>query len=148
MLLLKKISLYSLLILLLSTVTACDSSVNSNSAENHEKHALKPPNSLVLYLQKIKLPEGASLEVRLEDDAASTLISTKTVILSGAPPYLLDLDYPENSIKHNQSYRLRCAITIDGKLLLISSQTINSFLLEIKQPLEIKIDPVDRSGKF
>ncbi|WP_169719631.1 YbaY family lipoprotein [Psychromonas aquimarina] len=145
---LKKISLYSLLILLLSTVSACDSSVNGSSAKKHADSALKQPDSQVLYLQKIKLPEGTSLEVSLEDTATSTLISSKTVILNGRPPYLLELDYPENSIKHNHIYRLRSVISIDGKLLLISSQSINSFLLKIKQPLEIKIDPVDRSGKF
>ncbi|WP_169337230.1 YbaY family lipoprotein [Psychromonas ossibalaenae] len=144
---LKKISLYGVLILLLFTIAACDSSVNS-SVKNYEKHALMQSGSQLLYLQKIKLPEGASLEVRLEDAAASTLISSKSVTLKGRPPYLLELDYPENSIEHNHIYRLRSVITIDGKPLLVSSQSINSFLLEIKQPLEIKIDPVDRSGKF
>lgn len=100
----------------------------------------------VYYTQDTILPEGAKLEVRLEDvskmDVASELISNTTREIKSTPPYALQIAFPTELIKVNSRYGLRASIKLDDKLLFISTYHINPFEVGIASPITIKVEPV------
>ena len=76
------------------------------------------------YRERMMLPPGAVLEVRLEDvsraDTAADLIASTTVTLSGGPPYSFSLAYPHDKINAKNRYALRGRITSEGGLMFTS----------------------------
>lgn len=103
----------------------------------------------VFYNQKITLPEGAKLEVHLEDvtimDAVSIRISSATRKIKSNPPYSLQIAFPSKKIKNNHRYSLRATIKINGKLHFISTSHINPFEVGIASPIKIKVEQLDNS---
>jgi len=122
--------------------------VGCNDKVDATDDALSLLETEVFYNQKVSLPEGAKLEVRLEDvskmDVASELISSATRKVKNAPPYALQIAFPTESIKAKHRYSLRATIKVDGRLLFISTTHINPFAVGIASPIEIKVDPVGR----
>jgi len=108
--------------------------------------ALSLLDTEIYYTQEIILPEGAKLEVRLEDiskmDVASEVISNTTREVKSKPPYALQIAFPTELIKVNHRYGLRASIKLDDKLLFISTYHINPFEVGIASPIKIKVDPV------
>ena len=100
----------------------------------------------VYYNQKMALPEGAILEVRLEDvskmDVTSELISTATREIKNTPPYVLQIAFPTKLIKVKHRYSLKASIKVDEQLLFISTTNINPFEVGIASPIRIKVDEV------
>lgn len=86
----------------------------------------------VTYLQRIALPAGAVVAVRLDDvslaDTAATNLATATITTQGENvPIAFTLTYDPAEIRDNHSYAVSARITIDGKLSWIST-TRNSVL--------------------
>lgn len=101
----------------------------------------------VFYTQKIALPEGAKLEVRLEDiskmDVASELISRASREIKSTPPYALQISFPSKEIKNKHRYSLRATIKVDDKLYFTSTTNIDPFAVGIASPIKIKVEQVD-----
>ena len=138
----KKLIPFFLSVFALLLITACNG--NSNATDD----ALSLLETEVFYNQKVALPEGAKLEVRLEDvskmDVASELISSATREIKSSPPYALQIAFPTESIQEKHRYSLRATIKLDGKLLFISTTHIDPFAVGIASPINIKVDPVGR----
>lgn len=136
----KKRSPLLLLILIATLMSGCN---DQNSVANDGLSFLETE---VFYLQKINLPEGALLEVRLEDvskmDVAAELISSATREIKSTPPYALQIAFPSDSIKDKHRYSLSASIKVNGKLHFISTTHINPFAVGIASPIEIKVDQV------
>ncbi len=119
-------------------LTACDKDVESSAPQ--ESIQLDTLIGEVFYRERKLLPPGATLEVTLEDvskmDVASTLISSVSQELNGAPPYAFTLEYDANKIEANMAYSLRAKIMVDNKLLMTSTQSLNPFKSDSK---DIKI---------
>lgn len=102
----------------------------------------------VLYRERIALPPGAELLVTLNDvskmDVPATIISSSTQKLSSGPPYSVSLSYSEDQIEPNHRYSLRAKIRFEGKLLFISTYTIDPFGSEVKQPIQIIVEKVSQ----
>lgn len=138
--LIKKTIPFFLLVFTSAFISGCD---QKNDAMDD---ALSLLETEVFYTQKIVLPEGAVLEVRLEDvskmDVASTLISSATRQIKSSPPYALQIAFPTKNINAKHSYSLRASIKVEGKLHFISTTRINPFAIGIASPIQIKVDPV------
>ncbi|MCP4324291.1 MAG: hypothetical protein GY951_08775 [Psychromonas sp.] len=138
----KKLIPFLLLTLTTIFLSGCNKKVDTTD------DALSLLETEVFYNQKIVLPEGARLEVRLEDvskmDVASELVTSATRDIKSTPPYALQISFPTKSIKAKHSYSLGATITVDGKLIFISTTHINPFAVGIASPIEIKVDPVGR----
>jgi len=123
-------------------ITACQ------NKEKQTDDALSMLDTKVYYLENIILPEGAKLHVRLEDisktDVASTLISTATRTIKSNPPYLLQIAFPTNSIQVNSRYNLRASITLEGRLLFISTTRVNPFVVGVASPISIKVEQTEK----
>lgn len=99
----------------------------------------------VFYLDRSMLPKNSELTVTLEDiskmDVASTVITSKSVIVNSASPYKVVLDYDSSLIQENMRYNIRAQIKNRGKLLYTSSQTNNPFQTN-ESSLKIKLSKV------
>ncbi|PKF61953.1 hypothetical protein CW745_08175 [Psychromonas sp. psych-6C06] len=138
----KKIVTLMCLIFSVVLLTGCNDSVNKSD------DALSLLETEVYYLQKIRLPEGAKLEVRLEDvskmDVAAEVISSAVRELKSSPPYALQIAFPSDQIKANHRYSLRASIRSGDELLFISTTHINPFEVGIATPIKIKVDHVQK----
>lgn len=138
--LIKKFIPFFLLVCTTALLSGCD---KKNDAMDD---ALSLLETEVFYNQKLVLPEGAILEVRLEDvskmDVASTLISSATREIKSTPPYALQIAFPTKSINAKHRYSLRASIKVNDKLHFISTTHINPFAVGIASPIEIKVEPV------
>ena len=138
----KKLSTFFLLIITTGLLAGCND--NNSVADD----ALSLLETEVFYNQKIILPEGAKLEVRLEDvskmDVASELISSATREIKSSPPYALQIAFPSDQIKNNHRYSLRASIKVNGKLHFISTTHIDPFAVGIASPIQIKVNPVGK----
>jgi len=123
-------------------VTGCNKNGDNMSSDD----ALSLLETEVYYTQKILLPEGAELEVRLEDvskmDVASELISSSTREIKNTPPYALQVTFPTKRIQAERRYNLRASIRLEDKLLFTSTSRINPFEVGIASPIKIKVDQV------
>ena len=93
----KKFIHFLLLIFTTAFISGCNGKVDVTD------DALSLLETEVFYHHKVALPEGAKLEVRLEDvskmDVASELISSATRNIKNSPPYALQIAFPTTSIK-------------------------------------------------
>lgn len=100
----------------------------------------------VYYRQKVRLPEGAKLEVRLEDvskmDLPSVLISSSRREIKNTPPFALQITFRSDQIQVDHRYNLQASIKVDGKLLFISTTNIDPFAIGNNSPIKIKVDKV------
>lgn len=140
----KKLIPFFFVIITTLFISACndESGVSAGATDD----ALSLLETEVFYNQKIILPEGATLEVRLEDvskmDVSSELISSAIREIKSAPPYSLQIAFPSKQIKNNHRYSLRALIKVNGKLHFISTTHIDPFEVGIASPIRIKVDQV------
>ncbi|GLS92263.1 lipoprotein [Psychromonas marina] len=131
-----------LMIFVAVLVSGCDKSSDNATSDD----ALSLLETEVYYTQKMLLPDGAELEVRLEDvskmDVASELISSTTREIKNTPPYALQVTFPTKRIKANRRYNLRASIRLEDKLIFTSTSHINPFEVGIASPIKIKVDQV------
>lgn len=132
-----------LTVLLFTTllITACTRSESEVSV----KTQLDVISGQVIYLERRLLPPGAELTVNLEDvskrDVVSTLIATTSQLLDGAPPYTFSLSYDGNLIQSKMSYSLRAKITLNGRLLMTSTNRMDPFV-DPNSPISIQLTSV------
>lgn len=101
----------------------------------------------VFYMQRIALPLGAHLSVRLEDvslaDASSVTLASQAGPVEGNVPLPFSLSYDPEQIMPGHSYAVSARIELDGELLFINTEhhgvTLDG---QDPQPLRIKVDPV------
>ncbi len=136
------IKLFSLFFVVITTYFISGCTDKANAADD----ALSLLQTEVFYNPLVTLPEGAILEVRLEDvskmDVASELISRATRQVKSNPPYSLQIAFPSKQIKNNHRYSLSASIKVDGKLIFISTSHIDPFAVGIASPIKIKVDQV------
>jgi len=78
------------------------------------------------YLERIAVPPGAQLEVRLLDvsraDAPSETIGGVTLSSIGQPPYPFEIAYRPDQIVSSHQYVVQARLMHDGRLLFITDQ--------------------------
>lgn len=79
----------------------------------------------VTYRERMALPPGAEVEVKLVDvsraDAPATVLGETTLQSDHAAPFPFALDYDAAAIVPNHSYALQARITAGGQLLFITT---------------------------
>jgi len=138
----KKINFYLFMLLNLLFLSSC------NKVEEIKDDGLSFLDCSAYYLEDMTLPEGAILQVRLEDisqmDVVAELISSNQRTIKSAPPYALQLAFPRKLIKMGHRYTLRALITLEGELLFTSTTYINPFAVGIASPIEIEVEQIKR----
>jgi putative lipoprotein len=85
----------------------------------------------VYYRERIALPPGVLVTVRLEDvslqDAPSELIGQTRFPATKGPPYEFVLRYDPALVDERNSYALRATLTLDGKLMFTSTRHYPAF---------------------
>ncbi|MCE0556350.1 MULTISPECIES: META domain-containing protein [unclassified Motilimonas] len=111
---------------------------------------MKPLAIQVLYLDRSMLEPGAVVEVSLLDvskaDSKSDILAQQSMKAQGGPPYALVLDYDLNEIKDNHRYSLRATIKLNENLLYTSTEHLDPFANEAKQPFEIIVKQVEQTA--
>jgi copper homeostasis protein (lipoprotein) len=73
------------------------------------------------YSERVALPQGAVLEVSLEDvslaDAPSQLLGSARIEDLGSPPFSFQIPYDPEAVDERHSYAVRATIRVDGKLM-------------------------------
>lgn len=79
-----------------------------------------------LYRERMLLPPGATVEIRLEDvsraDAAAELLAQRHLEAPGAPPYDFRFYLDPDQFTPGHRYSLRASIRQDGRLLFTTDQ--------------------------
>ncbi|MCX7099691.1 MAG: YbaY family lipoprotein [Methylococcales bacterium] len=78
------------------------------------------------YRERIAVPPGTQLEVKLEDvsraDAPSVTIANTSIPNAGQPPYQFELPYHASQIIASHRYTVRASLTHQGQLLFTTDQ--------------------------
>lgn len=127
----------------------CSETDNDESAATSETITMSQLSGEVFYLQRKMLPPGSVLTVSLEDvskmDVASTKIAEVKQEIAGGPPYAFTLEYNAGLIKEKMRYSLRAKITLEGALLMTSTEAFNPFTAD-QDNIEIKLSMVERGA--
>lgn len=91
-------------------------------------NAMETITGTASYRERIAMPSGVTLEVRLEDvslaDAPAQVISSITVNDAGNPPYTFALPYNPDSIQDGRRYTVRASLrTVDRLLFTTDTHT-------------------------
>jgi putative lipoprotein len=82
-------------------------------------------NGTVAYRERMALPPGASVEIKLVDgsraDAPSGTIAETTIVPEGQVPVAYRLTYEASDILPGRSYALQARITVGGRLMFITT---------------------------
>jgi putative lipoprotein len=103
----------------------------------------------VWYRERIALPPGAEVIVRLEDqsraDAPATILTDYTHVVDDTQqPFPFRLVYNPEAIDERMTYGLRARIEMDGELMFTSTEHIDPFAGEPGEPVRIM---VSRQGR-
>lgn len=138
--------LYSLLIAVLATISAC---ADPGSTPLQPDPDTKPLLTSVFYRERIMLPPGSIVSVTLEDvsrmDVKAVTVSKAEIAASGSPPYQVTLNYPAAAIKEKMTYSLRAQIHNEGRLLFTSTERINPFKQHNTDEIPILVQKVTGS---
>ncbi|MCE2595740.1 META domain-containing protein [Motilimonas cestriensis] len=111
-----------------------------------ETNQMKQLDTQVLYLDRSSLTPGSVVEVSLLDvsktDTKADLLGQQSIKVQGGPPFALTLDYDVNEIKANHRYSLRATIKLNDALLYTSTEHLDPFANDAKQPFEIIVKQV------
>jgi len=144
----KNMTIPSLILLILATAFPLAGCTSKPIDSEVPPTALTQLTVEVFYREKIALPPGAVLKVRLEDvskmDVASVEIASRMVPLETAPPYSVDLSYDPTVIKEGMRYGIRARIEFDGKLLFINDTHIDPFAGPADEPVKALVVSVKR----
>ena len=95
----------------------------------------------VSYRERIALPPGVLVTVRLEDvsrqDVPSTLVGQSRYPATDGPPYKFAVEYDPAEIVEGHSYALRATLTLSGKLMFSSTRHYPAFENEL--PVDILV---------
>lgn len=98
----------------------------------------------VIYRERIALPPGALVSVRIEDvsraDAPSILVAESVFPAQSGPPFAFAVEYNPADINPRHRYSLRASIVNEDRLLFTSTQHYPAFASE--QALEILVERV------
>lgn len=107
-----------------STTVESGADASGLAAEDRESAATADSRVIrgtATYRERIALPPDAVLEVTLEDvslaDAAAREIASVRMKNPGNPPFSFELAYDPALIEERQTYAVRAAIRVDGKLM-------------------------------
>ncbi len=125
----KRASLCSLMLLGSSFIlTGCG---EDSAALQAEQSTMNTLNTQVTYLDRRMLPPGSVLKVQLADvsrmDAKAKVITEQEILLDGAPPYNVALEYDTSKVTDRHRYSVSARIENQGKLLYISTTHNNPF---------------------
>lgn len=102
----------------------------------------------VMYRERKMLPPGAELIVTLEDvskmDVASTVITSSSQVLKGAPPYDFSLTFAKSAIDERMRYSVRAKIKLADRLLFTSTEQLDPFK-QADQPIAITLSMVSQN---
>lgn len=105
-------------------------------------------NGTVAYRERMALPPGASVEVKLLDvslaDAPARTLAQTTVTPQGQVPVPYQLKYSASDIVPRHSYALQARITAEGRLLFITT-TRHAFLGDGSDKTDIMVERVAQS---
>jgi len=80
----------------------------------------------VTYLERIAMPQGAVVTVRLEDvsraDVAAVLLGQQVITAPGQVPVAYRVEYDSGSIDARNTYTVRAEIRVNGQLWATSTQ--------------------------
>jgi ecotin len=100
----------------------------------------------VYYLQRIALPPGASVEVKLVDiskqDVPAVTIAEKRITNPGQVPIPFELHYDPAKIDFGMTYAVQARIEQGGRLLFISTRVFPVITRGNPIHVEVKVDPV------
>jgi putative lipoprotein len=78
------------------------------------------------YRERMLLPPGAELTVRIEDsaraDAPATVIASTTVLLAASPPFDVVVSCDPAVLDERGRYGVRASITVNGRLRFASTE--------------------------
>jgi uncharacterized lipoprotein YbaY len=102
----------------------------------------------VMYRERKMLPPGAELIVTLEDvskmDVASTVITSSSQVLKGAPPYDFSLTFAKSAIDERMRYSVRAKIKLADRLLFTSTEQLDPFK-QVDRPIAITLSMVSQN---
>ncbi len=100
----------------------------------------------VYYLQRIALPPGASVEVKLVDisrqDVPAVTIAEQKISNPGQVPIPFELSYDPAKIDHRMTYAVQARIERGVRLLFISTSVFPVITRGNPTHVEVKVDPV------
>lgn len=109
----------------------------------------KAVSGSVSYRERMMLPPGAEIVVRLEDvskmDVAAELRGETRFEARGGPPYSFGVKYDPDQIDPRMRYSLRASIFHHGELMFTSTEHIPAF--EGDDPIAITVHRVGGSGR-
>ena len=113
-------------------LAACSDHEESVPEQEPDNSLMRVISGEVWYRERITLPPGAEVIVRLEDqsraDAPATVITDYTHIIDGSgPPYKFRLVYDPTAIDDRMTYGLRARIEHERKLMFTSTEHIDPF---------------------
>ncbi len=134
-----------IMILAITMVLACTSAPAPTPAPTPTPVA-KVTGS-VTYLEKIALPSGAAVEVKLLDiskqDAPAVTIGEQVITTSGNQvPFSFEIKYNSATIDPRYTYAVRATITVDGKLWFTSDRTYPVITRDNPSTVEIVLKKV------
>lgn len=102
----------------------------------------------VFYLQRIALPDNATLTVNLQDvslaDAPAVLLARQSGPVKGQVPLAFHLEYDPAQVKPGHRYALSARIELAGKLLFITTEQHGVELNgQPTPPLRLRLDPAN-----
>jgi putative lipoprotein len=108
--------------------------MNLNAAEAGEdtrEGEVGQVKGTVTYRERIQLPPGVLITVRLEDvsrvDAPSALLGQSRFPAREGPPYAFAVEYYQAAILPGNRYALRATLTLRGQLLFTSTRHYPAF---------------------
>ena len=150
----KTIAVASSVLLSASLLQGCNDSTPAQS--NEAPAQLATPTEAVnmtslatqvIYLDRSMLPPGAVVEVSLQDvskvGGKADVLGAKSLTVQGGPPYALGLEYDAAKVKDNHRYSVRATIKLNDQLLYTSTEHLDPFAADAKQPLEITVQKVE-----
>lgn len=92
----------------------------------------------VSYRERIALPEGATLKLKLVDTGKtpSQPIAETSQTLTATPPYTFQFTYSPDLVSDQNQYVLQAAIRVDGELRFSGSQPVELFAVK-PEPVKI-----------
>jgi len=102
----------------------------------------------IFYRERIMLPPGSAVVVRLEDvsrmDVASTVVAETRFVPEGGPPYKFVLNYDADLVQPRLRYNLRASIYTGERLRFTSDTSLDPFATEEALAILVKSVASDR----
>lgn len=115
-------------------------------ASSEEGVSMDTISGEVWYRERMVLPPGSELLIRLEDvakmDVAAEMVAELRQPLEGGPPYAFELEFDPARLNDRGRYAIRARIENGGQLLFINTQQIPAFGGREGEPLRVMVSRV------